>query len=263
MTAEGVTDLAGNPLASGPFTTQFATVDTRAPVINALRALGNPMAGTRITVQPDITDKDVARVEYLISGQTPQVASLTPFAAAVSMPVGVATVEVTAVAVDTVGNRSTPQTLTIPVSANQPPTVTLTNLSSATIAQGQTLSLQITASDDVALQRLVFSTVGAVTTSQEIAIPNGPVQFSTSVPLTVPLTAVSSGSFTVQVAAVDSIGNLSVPATLALQVQDGVKPTVVFQSPVQNAQVLPGQARAPDRNRRFSAERSRQKPPRR
>jgi len=128
MTVEGVTDLAGNPRAGGPFTLQFTTVDTRAPVINALRVLGNPLAGTRITVQPDIPDTDVARVEYLISGQTPQVARLTPFAMVVSMPVGVATVEVSVVAIDTVGNRSAPQTLTIPVGTNQPPTVTLTNL---------------------------------------------------------------------------------------------------------------------------------------
>ena len=48
----------------------------------------------------------------------------------------------TAVAVDLAGNRSTPETLNIPIGLNEPPSVTLTNLSPF-LANGKEFTIQV------------------------------------------------------------------------------------------------------------------------
>src|SRR5262249_17517451 len=136
-------------------------------------------------------------------------------------------------------------TKTIAISVNQPPMVTLTNLSSATpVGPGQTLSFAVTASDDVALSQVsssaVFSTVGVQSQSRTDMLM-GQSQFMTTFTFTIPTTVLANSSITVQAVARDSVNNTSTPASLTLKVPDTVKPTVAIVSPVPNAQVLPGQ----------------------
>src|SRR6185295_7738417 len=92
---------------------------------------------------------DVARVEYRI-GAMAQFALASPFFVDVVLPSGASSVTVTAIAVDTVGNRSDPPfTRPIAIDIDQPPTVTLINPSGVTsVRQGDTLAFTVSATDD-------------------------------------------------------------------------------------------------------------------
>lgn len=243
-TIANVTDRAGNPLVGGGvFSTQFATVDTLAPVISSLQfpAGARRIAGSSVSVQPVIADTDVARVEYSISGQSPQAATAAPFASSVALPVGTSSVQVSAVAVDFSGNRSSSASLSIPIDANQPPNVRLTSpAGSSAVAQGQTLTFTVSADDDLALSQLLFTVVGAASLSVTHAVPDGLAQFTDTFSFTVPANAASNGQLTVQAAALDSVGNRSVPAALSLHVRDASAPAAFIVTPVNAAKVLVG-----------------------
>jgi hypothetical protein len=244
-TLTGATDVAGNALVGGDVTASFATLDTQGPTISALNLDGAPsrIAGTSVTVVPTLPDTDLARVDYAVNDVPVQSVQASPFAFTVPLPVGKSQVRVAATGIDTSGNRGQTASLVISIVPNQQPTVTLTNTTGVvTLVQGQPLTFAVEASDDVALSKIVFSVVGVVNDSQEVDVPAGQGQFMTSFDLTIPATAVSNGDLTIQAGAIDSVGNPSQPVSLALQVQDGVKPTATFLTPVQNAQVIPGQS---------------------
>ena len=244
-TLTGVTDVAGNPLAGGSVSIAFATVDTRAPVLNALHLQGTPtpFAGTAVVVEPDLTGDGVARIEYQVNGQAPQVVTAAPFALVLTLPTDATSVQVTGIAVDEFGNRSMARGLTVPVTPNGPPTVTFTTPTVApTLRQGESAIFQVAATDDVALSQVVFSTAGATTQAVVRNVPAGQTAFTTSFSFVVPGTAVSNSDVTVQAAAIDTAGGRSTPATMALRIGDGIRPTVAVTSPVANAVVLPGQA---------------------
>jgi hypothetical protein len=239
---DNVTDLAGNPLEGLPFTSRFFTVDTIPPVITSLQLQGSLIAGTNAIVQPNITGTDVARVEYLIGGQTPQVIRTSPFAATVTLPVGVLSIQVTAVAVDASGNRSQSVTVPIVIGANQAPAVTLSppaGLSS--LVQGQKVTFAASATDDVGLTEIIFSVNGAMSQSRVVSVPGGTV-FNASFDVVVPASAASGSQVTVQAVARDSANNLSAPSTLTYTLADTIKPAVAFTSPVNRAVVIPGQS---------------------
>ena len=69
-------------------------------------------------------------------------------------------------------------------------------------------------------------------------MPTFAVRFSVQIPLT----AASNGTVTVQAAAVDATGAQSLVASLSLPVRDGISPTLSVLGPVNNSQVVPGQA---------------------
>lgn len=242
-TLTGITDTAGNPFAGGDFAFQFSTVDTQAPVINALGFQGNPslLAGTTIIVVPDLADGDVARVEYQFSNEAPRSIHSAPFTTSVFLPAGLPAIEVSAVAFDQAGNRSSPAVISIPITPNQPPTVTMTNLcGNVLVLQGQTCDFEVTATDDLALSRVFFSVVGAASQSNVIDVSGSQTNYSTRFTLTIPLTALPGSRITVQAAALDGSGKQSLPAVFDLQVRDGNPPKVVIISPANNAQVIPG-----------------------
>lgn len=239
------TDLAGNPLVNETFESQFFTVDTVQPVINALNFDGAPSLAedTDVTIVPETPSADVARVEYLIDGQTPRVSRVSPFSLTLTLPVGRDSIGVEATAVDVVGNRSQPPTeRVIPISDNAPPGVTLTNLSAVTeVTRGQSLSFEATATDDIGLSRIVFSTLGELARSATEDVPDGATEFTATFSFTVPNAARSSRTITVQAVAVDeSNAESKPPAKLDLVVLDNMPPTVGINSPVNNAQVVPG-----------------------
>ncbi|MCI0438824.1 MAG: carboxypeptidase regulatory-like domain-containing protein [Chloroflexi bacterium] len=244
VTLSGAQDLAGNPLVGGAFASQFFTVDTIPPVINALNLEGTPslVEGTSITIVPDIPSADVARVEYLIDGATPFVRNAAPFSLDITLPVGKDSILASATAVDFVGNRSQPATeLVIPISDNAPPAVTLTNLSGITeVGRGQALSFEATATDDLGLSRIVFSTLGELVQSSVEDAPDDATDFTAAFGFTVPNAARSGKTITVQAVAVDDFGAESAPASLELVILDATPPTVAITSPVNGAQVVPG-----------------------
>ncbi|QYZ65331.1 MAG: hypothetical protein OI74_04575 [Gammaproteobacteria bacterium (ex Lamellibrachia satsuma)] len=243
VVADNVWDLAGNALENLPFSAQFSTVDTLAPVLNFLALQGTPtlIEGTSVSVMPDVTGTDLARMEYVIDGQAPAVVDAAPFLVDVALPVGVPRVEITATAVDDSGNRSVPALLDIDVLPNQPPSVVLTSLTCGnSVGAGETCSFQATASDDLEVGPVSFSAIGVLNDSQTAAPSPGLTQFTTDFDITVPANAPSGQTLTVQAVATDSLAQISPSARLILPVEDRVAPQVAIDSPVNHAQVVPG-----------------------
>lgn len=243
IAADNIRDLAGNALENLPFTAQFSTVDTLAPVLNFLALQGTPtrIEGTSVSVIPDVTGTDLARMEYVIDGQAPAVIDAAPFLVNVALPVGVPRVEITATAVDESGNRSVPALLDIDVLPNQPPSVALTSLTCGnSVGAGETCSFQVTASDDLEVGPVSFSAIGVLNDSQTVAPSPGLTQFTTDFEITVPANAPPGQTLTVQAVATDSLAQISPSARLTLPVEDRVAPQVAIDSPVNQAQVVPG-----------------------
>jgi hypothetical protein len=172
FTVSNVVDTAGNPVAGGPVTSRFFTVDTLAPVISALQLTGVPRAGATVTVRPMINGNDTSRVEYVIGGSVARSATVAPFTIDIALPSGSSSLSISATAVDLVGNRSSAFVQAIDIQPNQPPSVSLTNVSGATaVTQGQTFDFRVSATDDDQLAQVLFSAVGAaiVSTTQQVA----------------------------------------------------------------------------------------------
>jgi hypothetical protein len=239
-TLDGVADLAGNALGQ-PIVVRFRTLDTEPPVLTGLALDGTPsrIAGSRVTVVPTVVGDDVARVEYQIAGQPGQVSTTPPYSTTVLLPVGSTTAVVTATAVDLTGNRSSSAVLSIPVVENLAPTVTLARVGGgSTPSPGSTAEFRVTASDDLALDRILLSSTGAVTVSQSRAVIGGAAAFDGTFDVPIPLEAV--GSFTVQAVAVDSLGQLSSPARIVLTVGEPTAPSLAITSPAPDHRVVPG-----------------------
>ncbi len=241
-TVHGAVDTAGNPLAGTPQAFPFFTVDTMAPILSLIEAQGTPRAGATITLVPTLVGDDVARVEYVVSGSVGIVASAAPFSVPLVVPAGVSNVAVSATAVDHVGNRSSAFALDVPVLANEPPAVTLVNVSGLTIVpQGAAVSFDVEATDDVGLGQILLSSVGAVSQSFTQTIAGAPVSATRRFTVNVPADATPGGTFTIQAAAIDSAGTPSAPVTLTLTVRDGVAPAVSITAPAAGTPVVPGQ----------------------
>ncbi len=148
-TVSNVTDTVGNPLAGGPVTFSFSTIDTIAPVITALQITGTPRAGSQITIAPSITGTDVQRVEFIVGGAPTQTASTSPFGVTATLPATGSEVTIHATAVDEVGNRSSTFSQVVQLQANQRPTVLVRTVAPVTqVAQGQTVEFEAVATDD-------------------------------------------------------------------------------------------------------------------
>jgi hypothetical protein len=241
VSVSGVTDLAGNPLAGGPASFTFFTVDTIAPLITALGVQGIARGGSTLTFTPTLTGEDIARIEYL-AGDLAKTATVSPFSSSYFIPLDATEFAVSARAIDAVGNRSAAFALTVPIAANQPPTVQIVNLSGqVTVAQGAALQFDVTASDDTGLAQVLFSAVGAATASFTENISAAPSSVTRRFTVNVPVDATPGAPITIQAAAVDVGGSQSVPASLALTVRDGVPPAVTITAPAAGVLAIPGQ----------------------
>jgi hypothetical protein len=243
FTVSGVVDLAGNPLAGGTFTASFATIDTIAPLIQALELTGTPRAGGTVTVRPTIAGADTARVEYAVALGGTAVATTAPFEAALTLPTGVTETTVTAVAVDGFGNRSPSFTLPVTIQQNNPPVVQLLNVAGvAAVSQGQAVDFDVVATDDEAVAQVVFSADGVAAVSETRTVPGTPPATTQRFRVTVPVTAPVTGQLLLSAAAIDTAGNRSATASLALPVGDGIAPTVTIVSPAASTVLVPGEA---------------------
>lgn len=243
FTVSNVVDLVGNPLAGGTFTASFATVDTIAPLIQALQLTGTPRAGGTVTLQPTITGADTARVEYAVALGGTAVATTAPFAASLTLPTGVTETTVTAVAIDGFGNRSPSFALPVTLQQNNPPAVQLVNVAGLTaVSQGQAADFDVVATDDEAVAQVVFTAGGVAAVSETRTVPGTPAATTQRFRVTVPVTAPVTGQLLLSAAAIDTAGNRSATVSLALPVGDGIGPTVTIVSPAASTTLVPGES---------------------
>jgi hypothetical protein len=240
----GVADRAGNPLIGGDQSFDFATVDTLGPVLAALELQGAPIliGGSVVSLRPTLPGEDTTRVEYAVTGSASAVvANNAPFEITVPLPVGGGLLSVSAVAVDSVGNRSSSVQRTIAYVPNAPPSVQLVSLSgTGSVGAGQTLRFSATANDDLALQQLVFSSAGVVASNVIEPVLGAVASYTTQFEVVIPGDAPADSVLTVQVAAVDSVGQSSAPALLTFALEDAVRPTLSINSPPAGSQVVAG-----------------------
>lgn len=247
VTISGVADLAGNGLPQGTVTSQFFTVDTIAPVVTGIDVTGVLRAGSTVVARAAFADADVVRVEYAIAGGATAVSTTAPFGVSLTLPSNVTTTSITALAVDAVGNRSQPFSRVVALEVDQAPTVQLVNVGGQTVVDpGATVLFDVVAEDDRALATVLFSTVGAATTSVTRTVAPDQTTYTERFSVVVPPTAAAGQTLTVQAAAIDLAGNRSDTATLVLTVsdvlgEDDVPPAVSVLAPAAGASIGAGQ----------------------
>src|SRR5262249_583865 len=109
-----------------------------------------------------------------------------------------------------------------------PPVVTITQPPPAQVTEGQTLTMGATVTDDVQVRNVEVLVNGAVV-SNSVSYP-----WNLSVPLP-PIAANGSDQVTLQVEAIDTGGNITVSAPLALQlVRDTTPPQLTGENILEN-----------------------------
>ncbi len=253
VTVGNVFDQAGNPLSgSGSYSFAFSTVDTMPPAIADVTLVGSPLAGSTVRLVPTLAGggADVDRVEYALSDGTARIGRAAPlfaFAAEIALPAGAGggSIGVTAVAVDRAGNRSDPFPTAIAIVEDVLPTVAIaTPAGLASVAAGETVTLDVSAEDDFGLFEVRVSAVlstGGTSASATIPVAVGVTEIDTTVDLTIPADAPSTGNVTFQAVAIDRTGRPGPSFALPpVPLRDGRAPAVAIASPVAGAVVLPG-----------------------
>lgn len=231
LIVSNVFDFAGNRLVGDPIITRFTTEDTIPPVIAEFTMLERPVAGATVTLQAVLADTNEigASVRFTSDSQPIADATVAPFRAQTTLPTN-GSVRFEAVAFDRGGNSSSVRTFTTNLVPNEAPTLQLTLLTNAPVANDETFTFSVVASDDVAVTNLTI-------------VGSGGLQFvrtytnalSTNLTFTVPNTALAGKTIQVRAQAVDSLGASSSEERLEVEVLDKARPTLAILTPDQSA----------------------------
>ncbi len=240
-----VTDLAGNAMKQSTIAATFATIDTFAPDISSISYPEGTtlIQGKTVPFTVDVgSQTDIARVEFTIDNQLVGTALQPPYTCNLYLAPEMGTgVILTAVAVDKAGNRSTPVLFGIPITANQPPEVAITSPANIVVSQGQSVTLQVNASDDLGLKRVSFIANGG-TLAGGSAVLTGVTSAQRTFSFTVPANYAAGTTLALQAGATDNLGLASLSSEVTLTVVDNLKPTLSIGSPANNAVFDPGAA---------------------
>ncbi|MEO8425619.1 MAG: Ig-like domain-containing protein, partial [Verrucomicrobiota bacterium] len=231
ITVSNVLDLAGNRATNEPFVVKFNTIDSLGPNVATLRIADGklPVAGSTVPV------------EALLAANEPGVAfrftqELNPIPAtgnraSVALPASGSTT-VRAIATDQFGNDGPFGELTINVTANTPPTVSLARgtPASGSLTNGQAFTLRVSGQDDVAVTNITVVGLGAVSFATNL-----PTSGQQLLSFVVPANAVPGGLFQFRAQATDALGAKSTEAVIDFEIIDGVPPAVAILSPPENA----------------------------
>jgi hypothetical protein len=239
-------DLAGNVMAAAQVSSNFQTIDTLAPVIDALTVVpgASQIAGAIVPVTAAVNDvDDLAFVEFYVDGRIVLSDAEAPFVAPVLLdPVFGAGVNVAAVAVDESDNRSAVSNLFIAINDNQAPTVTIVSPGAGSVVGiGRVVVLNIDASDDVGLTEISFTANDGVVASGVKAIDTQ-ASVNTSFAFTVPDTLAAGSEIRLRAAAKDALDLTVQSVEVVLSVEDRQPPTVIIGSPANNSVFNPGDA---------------------
>ena len=166
LTVSNVFDLAGNRAAGEPFVTVFDTLDTLGPDLGALRITGNrpPVAGSLLSIEATLVKPEPGVVVRFTQDFAPAgFRSNAPYSVPIRMPASGSTT-VRAIASDRFGNDGPIIEKTFAVVSNQAPVATLKRLSPAPgpLANGETFTLQLGATDDLSVTNLTLIGLGAI-----------------------------------------------------------------------------------------------------
>ncbi len=223
----------------------FSTIDTLGPSLVDLRVPGLAIQGGQVMVIADIdpTVTDQERVEFFVNGMFLGAVSADPYQIPFLLSVGLgSSVQLSAVAVDTVGNRGTERGWLLPIAANTPPSIEfLSPLTGSSVDPGDTIVISLRATDDVALTQFGFTADEGTLAAQSTTVNQS---FATMVEgsyaLTIPPEFVVGDSVVLRATAVDSLDQ-RYSTTTVLSVVDSSGPEVAVVSPTSAALLVPGE----------------------
>jgi hypothetical protein len=238
-----VTDLSGNPMPGKQIRVAFSTIDTRAPRITALTLPKDvqPVSGKRIPLSLSLErTSDLAYVELYRNGQWIHTIKQPPFEYPVYLDPKLGTqISLAAVAVDKSGNRSPQKILPLQVRANRPPRVRIVSPIEGEISVGQTLSLQIAATDDIGIRRLAYTVDGGAAGGLARTLDD-PLAIEQGLPVTLPEGHPIGSTVTLQAVVEDRLGETAVSAPVRLAVVDRYPPRIEIQGVTDKTKVEPG-----------------------
>ncbi|MCH7685450.1 MAG: hypothetical protein IH899_02000 [Planctomycetes bacterium] len=122
------------------------------------------MAGTTLRIIVEANDDvAVAAVDIRVNGQLAFTGTTAPYELEIPVPVGITDLTLAATAIDFGGNEGRAEDVTVDVVADEPPVVTITSPAEGdTFAEGNTITINVDARDDVALDVVVFTINGQV-----------------------------------------------------------------------------------------------------
>ncbi|MGE5243271.1 MAG: Ig-like domain-containing protein [Betaproteobacteria bacterium] len=245
------TDTSGN---TGTASRILRLADTVSPTITALEsATGSTrvVPGGTATLRATVADNvGVTALEFstqgavTTNGVSPVAPAVVSGQAVLSIPIPAdapngQTVTVGVRARDAVNNASEPASLTLTVGDSAAPILTvLEPADGTTAAPGGSVTVRVSATDDVGVARFTLTASGAFSFSdgRDISPATTPAAATFVVP--VPAGA-PAGPFTLTLAAIDTSGNPSAPVARALSVTDVVAPQVQVVAPAQDAALDP------------------------
>ncbi|MEO7676848.1 MAG: Ig-like domain-containing protein, partial [Verrucomicrobiota bacterium] len=230
LTASNIFDRAGNRTLGEPLVATFATLDTFGPNIATLRIADgrSPVAGSTVAVESILASSESGVAVRYTQDLNPIGSSAnSPFRVNSILPLSGSTT-IRAIATDRFGNDGPLAELAVNVVSNQPPAVTLTrqNPISGSVSNGQTFSVQVSASDDAGVTNLTVVGVGPLSFATNF--PNGAAQ---SITFTVPTNAVPGALFNLIAQATDALGVSSTPTNVAINVSAATPPSLTILSP--------------------------------
>jgi len=235
-------DLSGNNMEETVVSTTFRTLDTLAPVIEALSVPSGTVftIGGVISVTAESSDTDIAAVEFYINNSLAATETQEPFTTSVLLaPELGSSAEIGAVAIDETGNRSTLARLPVAIGDNQPPQVSIVSPVAGAVSIGAVVTVRVQASDDIGLTQLGYSandgTVAAGSRSVSSTVVEETFTFA------VPSDLQEGDTIILKAAVQDSLGLVAESAQVSLTVQDLLPPTVTITSPVNNSTVSAGE----------------------
>ena len=243
-----VSDPAGNFMSQATIVTSFATIDTLGPEIQSITyPVGTILSqGSIVVMRADLSgETDVAYVEFYVNGELVSTESEAPYAYSLYLDPALGTECVlSTIAVDDVGNRSeqTQQTfITLNIATNQPPTVFITDPGNISVSLGQTIAIQIGATDDVGVRNISYIANNGQLPGGSKNIPATPSAEEIFI-FFVPEDAAVGSTITLRASATDTLGLYSLSSEITLTIEDHLAPSVTIGSPADNSYVDPGEA---------------------
>ncbi len=232
LTAQA-TDDGGNVSLSGGISVTvdaggIPSTEITSPSTGTSYVVGNaiPLAANATAVSP----ASIQQVRFLANGIQFATDTTAPFTASWT-PNSLGTFALTTEATDTLGNKGTSPTVSLTITDNQPPTVSLTSPASGTVvAAGTPVSIGATAGDaDGTIFRVDFFANG---------IPIGNDQ---TVPYLTTWAPTVAGTYNLTARATDNSGNVSESSAVALSVGGNTPPVVSLTSPSSGSSGLLGE----------------------
>jgi sulfur relay (sulfurtransferase) complex TusBCD TusD component (DsrE family) len=192
------------------------------------------LVGAPVTLSANASDPDGNIVSVQFFANNGSLATITSYPYnSTWTPTSLGKYTIVAKAIDNSGNAVTSAAVTVSVSANQPPTVTLTNPSkAATIPAGTPFTLSATASDSDGTVASVKFFANGILVGTTGASP----------PYTAVWTPSGAGNYAIYAQATDNSNNITNSATVTVTVNGNTPPTVTLTSPAPGSTVAVGTA---------------------